>query len=147
MNKSVNGLYRYVKWHMLIDYIINVILTPSTWSLLRKPTKKATTILDMLLEKYHSGEYSADGGLYHIKFTGDDVEFKVWISNYPYSYGYVYDFGGPGGSIIKYDQPSRYSVVLFRRFEEELRTNKYFDTPEPSMAALLAKIGRPNDRV
>lgn len=124
MKKNATGLDRYVKGPKVLDYLFNVILNPTIWVVYDGVSKDANRLLDLLIEKYLADEISIFDSSHKLQFGDKNIDIKVRTSNYPYSYGHVYEYKEEGLGIIKYAEPTRYAKVLFRRFESEIRKHK-----------------------
>lgn len=113
--KNVNGLYRYVRFNKTLDYFLSVICDPSTWFSLEPSVKSADVLLDELVKKYHEGKLKIKAMEFSTKFYDDELfEVLIWTSNYPYSYGSVYNDGIDG------PLPTRYYRLLFNRWVESI---------------------------
>jgi hypothetical protein len=115
--KEKKGLDKFVKGCKLLDYFINVILSPRMWVSNKWSSKETNKMLKNLVLMYEDGKCDVVFSYPTLGFKCDDFYIKIWINNYPYAFGNVYT----GGMEIL---PTRYYRLLFKRWLEATHYKK-----------------------
>lgn len=100
----------------IIKFFLNLqfIVRPDFWYMANRYSEHWDKTLNNLMDNVKaeiSEPNSLDGEIYTIRF--DKVE--VWIQNYPYSYGHIYDRGKSDTLKVR---PSRLTIKRLNRFVE-----------------------------
>jgi len=112
--KERKGLEKFVKVWKPLDYFVNVILSPIMWISNSSSSNRVNNLLNDLVVEYENNELEIKFSYGTLNFSNSKFSINIWISNYPYAYGSVYNNGVDG------PLPTRYYRLLFNRWVESV---------------------------
>jgi hypothetical protein len=146
MFRKIAILDKYVRINKVLDNFIFAILNPRFWSAIRKTSHSIDEAYEILFNKVEEGKLYMVLSNYYLNFcykdeeSGEETPFcSIWISNYPYAYGYINSFDN---TLFKEElMPTKYTRVLLRRFVNAQR-KKLEITPKENLQNFKDAVDR-----